>query len=113
MTMMVMMTIVVLTASSNAWQSTPVEEEEEEEEENIFEKEQPDVNISTTLNSEPGIVLVDDSAIICKRTSEEEKYSFWGESFDSQLNHGNANVPVTGSRAAMLVGLKREVEEER
>ena len=102
---------VVLTASSNAWQSTPVEEEEEEEE-NIFEKEQPDVNISTTLNSEPGIVLVDDSAIISKRTSEEDKYRFWGESFDSQLNHGNANVPVTGSRAAMLVGLKREVEEE-
>jgi serine/threonine protein kinase len=115
----------------NVTSSLPIDEDEEEEEDeilavasntvdshqwqnnaNIFEEEgghDVDVNIQNNLKSEPGIVLVSD---ITTKTFEESRFNFWDESFDRHLLNGTANVPVSGSRAAMLVSLKREVEEE-
>ena len=61
-------------------------------------------NIDGKTVTEENIVVEDEAT---SSDNEDAPFEFWGESFQKQLLSKSANVPVSGSRAAMLVSLHR------
>ena len=73
-------------------------------------------SIQTTHHNIDGKIVPDENIVVEDEgndsDNEDIKFDFWGEPFQKQLLSKSANVPVSGSRAAMLVSLHREVEQE-
>ena len=73
-------------------------------------------SIQTTHHNIDGKIVPDENIVVEDEgndsDNEDIKFDFWGEPFQKQLLSKSTNVTVSGSRAAMLVSLHREVEQE-